>query len=223
VRGQAGAAGWTGERSVARRGVRVPGAASVWDVDADRAKRELLRGLQLAYSGEWGAIRAYLGHRASLPAGEDRALIRRVLVDEIRHRRVVLEILTRLGGEPDARSERKLNCVGAAIAAFCRVGGRLLPMAGAARLERDNIVEYEVLARLAWWANLHDLVEPMLHLAEVEWDHEAWLRASARKRPLGRLATAWAPPPPRASIRERFADFVRAPTEVTRRKSLLVR
>ena len=45
----------------------------------------------------------------------------------------------------------------------------------------------------------------------------------AGERPLGRLATAWAPPPPRASIRERFADFVRAPTEVSRRKSLLVR
>ena len=40
-------------------------------VHPERARRELLRGLQLAYSGEWGAIRAYLGHYASLPAGAD--------------------------------------------------------------------------------------------------------------------------------------------------------
>jgi hypothetical protein len=192
-------------------------------VHPERARRELLRGLQLAYSGEWGAIRAYLGHHASLPAGADRALIRRVLVDEIRHRRVVLEILTRLGGAPDARSERKMNVVGAAIAAFCRVGGWFLPMVGAARLECDNIVEYEVLARLAWWARLDDVVEPMLNLAEVEWDHEACLRECAQRHFLWRLVPTWPTPPPRASIRERFAAFVRAPIEVKRRKSLLVR
>ena len=189
----------------------------------ERARRELLRGLQLAYSGEWGAIRAYLGHYASLPAGEDRALIRRVLVDEIRHRRLVLEILEGLGGRADPRSERKMDVVGGAIAAFCRVGGWFLPMAGAARLECDNVVEYEVLARLAWWARLEPLVEPMLHLAEVEWDHEAWLRGRASAHRLWRLVPSWPTPPPRASIRERFAEFVRAPTAVVRRRSLLVR
>jgi hypothetical protein len=192
-------------------------------VHPERARRELLRGLQLAYSGEWGAIRAYLGHYASLPAGADRALIRRVLVDEVRHRRVVLEILTRLGGAPDPRSERKLNCVGAAISAFCHVGGWFLPMVGAARLECDNIVEYEILARLAWWARLEEIVEPMLHLAEVEWDHESRLRACASGHFLWRLVFSWPTPAPRASIREHFAEFVRAPREVKRRKSLLVR
>lgn len=188
----------------------------------ERARRELRRGLQLAYSGEWGAIHAYLGHHRSLPAGEDRALIRGLLVDEIRHRRVVLEVLRGLGGAPDPRSERKMHCVGRAIGAFCRIGGWFLPMAGAARLEGDNIVEYEVLARLAWWARLEGVVEPMLHLAEVEWDHEARLRACASRHRLRRLL-AWRAPPPRASIRAGYAAFTRAPEAVRRRRSLLVR
>src|SRR5262245_55771129 len=119
-------------------------------MEAAHARSELVRGLRGAYSGEWGAIRAYLAHRASLPFGPDRDLIRRILVDEIRHRRAVLGMLRELGGAPDRRAEAKLHVVGGAIAAFCRVGGWFLPMMGAARLEADNIVEYEVLARLAW-------------------------------------------------------------------------
>lgn len=183
-----------------------------------------MRGLQLAASGEWGAIRAYLGHKASLPPGPDRRMIREILVDEIRHRRLVFEMLAGLGGRPDPRSERKLNVVGGAIAAFCGVGGWFLPMVGAARLECDNIVEYELLARFARVAGLESLVEPLLHLAEVEWDHEARLRTCASGRVLWRFARiGWPVPAARASIRERFAEFVAHPTPVRRRRSLLVR
>ena len=128
-------------------------------MNAAHARRELVRGLQLAASGEWGAIRAYLGHRVSLPPGPDRQTIREILGDEIRHRRLVIEMLGELGARPDPRSERKLNVVGGLIAAFCRVGGRFLPMVGAARLECDNIVEYEILARLAHVAGLPALVD----------------------------------------------------------------
>ena len=192
-------------------------------MDAHEARGELIRGLALAYSGELGAVRAYLGHRASLPHGADRALIRSILVDEIRHRRVLLAMLSGLGGRPDPRCERKLWLVGGAIAAFCRVGGWFLPMAGAARLECDNIVEYEVLARLAWLAGLAALVEPLLRLAEVEWDHEMRLRGRASSHRLWRLVPRWPVPPPRASIRDRFQAFVLSPAPVRRRRGVLVR
>lgn len=193
-------------------------------MDVQRSRRELVRGLALAASGEWGAIRAYLGHRASLPPGPDRQTIREILVDEIRHRRLVIEMLGDLGAGLDPRSERKLNVVGGLIAAFCRVGGRFLPMVGAARLECDNIVEYEILARLAHGAGVPALVESLLHLAEVEWDHEARLRSCASRHVLWRFAgIGWPVPAPRASIRERFAGFLVRPTRVRRRRSLLVR
>jgi rubrerythrin len=192
-------------------------------VDPARARARLVDALRAAYSGEWGAILAYLGHYRSLPPGPDRALIRRILVDEVRHRRLVLAMLETLGGTPNPRAERKLTIVGRAIAAFCRVGGWFLPMVGAARLERDNVVEYEIAARLAWFAGRSEMVDPLLHLAEVEWDHERWLRERASTHPMWRLVPHWRPPAPRASIRARFDAFAAAPRRVRVRRSPLVR
>ena len=177
----------------------------------------------MAASGELGAIRAYLGHRRSLPYGADRDLLVRILKDEIRHRRLVIDMLGGLGGRLDPRAERKLMLVGGTIAAFCRVGGWFVPMVGAARLECDNIVEYEILARLAWWAGEHALIDPLLHLAEVEWDHEVWLRERAMTHPLWRCVPCWPRPRPRAALRADFEAFLRRPTAVSRRFSLLVR
>jgi hypothetical protein len=193
------------------------------DRDPGRARRELVRGLQLAYSGELGAVRAYLGHRASLPHGPHREAMLTILKDEVRHRRILLAMLRDLGSGPDRACERKLARVGNAIAAFCRLGGWFLPMYGAARLECDNIVEYEITARLAWMASRPQDIETLLHLAEVEWDHEEVLRTFAASHRLWRLMPKWPVPEPRASIRARFAAFVRAPSPVKRRWSALVR
>ena len=178
--------------------------------------RSLARALQLAYSGELGAIHAYLGHRSSLPFGPDRAMIRRILVDEIRHRRSIGALLRSLGARPDRARERKMRRVGNAIAASCRVGGWFFPMYGAARLERANIVEYEVAARLALLAGRDDLVDRLLHYAEVEWDHERSLRERAATHRLWRLVPRWPPPPPRETIRERFRAFRERPCRVHR-------
>jgi rubrerythrin len=192
-------------------------------MDGAVARRELRRGLTLAASGELGAIRAYLGHRRSLRYGADRDLLVRILKDETRHSRRGIEMLGGRGGQRVRRAERKLTLVGGAIAAFCRVGGWFLPMVGAARLECDNIVEYEILARLAWWAGEHALLDPLLHLAEVEWDHEAWLRERAMTHALWRLVPLWPAPRSRSALRADFASFLRRPTTVRRRFSLLVR
>ena len=191
--------------------------------DPGRARRELVRALQLAYSGELGAVRAYLGHRASLPPGPHREALFTILKDEIRHRRIVLAMLHELGSRPDRAAERKLTHVGNAIATFCRVGGWFFPMYGAARLEADNVVEYEIAARLAWVAGCPQYVESLLHLAEVEWDHEEVLRRRAASHPLWRWMPHWPLPGPREGIRARFAAFVRAPVPVKRRWSALVR
>jgi hypothetical protein len=192
-------------------------------MDRALARRELVRGLALAAAGERGAIRAYLGHRVSLPHGDDRRLIVRILKDEVHHRREILAMLQDLGGELNPRAERRLDHVGRAIAAFCLRGGWFLPMAGAARLECDNVVEFELLARFAWWAGERGRVEALLQMAEVEWDHELWLRERAQTHALWRFVLLWPTPPPRDTIRARFAEFVERPTPVRRRASLLLR
>ncbi len=192
-------------------------------MEPDLARRELIRGLQLAYSGELGAIRAYLGHRLTVEDEAERKAITRILKDEIRHRHLVLRMLEQVGKAPDPRAERKLNLVGRSIAAFCFVGGWYLPMYGAARLENDNIIEYEILARLSWHAEMHHWTDDLLVVAEVEWDHELVLRTYAESHWLWKPSPKWPVPPPRENIRDSFVKWTRDPTIVRRRKKWIVR
>lgn len=184
--------------------------------DAAIARAELTFLLQLAYSGELGAARAYAGHRASLRDRAERAALDRILRDEIRHRTILLAMLRQLGAAPDARRERKLDRVGKAIALFCAVGGWFFPMYGAGRLESQNIREYEHAARLARVAGLDSWTDELLHLAEVEWDHELFFREKASSHPLWKLMPKWVPPPPRESIRASFAAWTAGPWTVER-------
>ena len=170
--------------------------------------------LVLAYSGELGAARAYAGHRVALRDPGERAALGRILRDEIRHRRVIRRMLRALGLGPDPWRERKLDLVGKSISLFCRMGGWFLPMYGAGRLEESNIGEYEHAARLAHAAGLVEWADALLEMAEVEWDHEAFFRGKAASHPAWRVLPGWPAPPPRATIRERFAAWQAGPRAV---------
>lgn len=98
-------------------------------------------------------------------------------------------------------------CIGAVIATLCLVGGWFIPMYGAGKLERSNIAEYEVAARLALLAGRCEWADQLLTYAEVEWDHEQYFRAKAESHFLCRVVGLWPPPPPRQQIREDFAKF----------------
>lgn len=192
---------------------------------AEEARNHFILSLQMAYSGELGAAWAYIGHRNALRRprhADDRALIARILRDEVRHRKQILVMLEALGAQPDPRRERKMTRVGRTIACFCRVGGWFMPMYGAARLEKDNIVEYEIAAQLAWRAELSSYVDELLELAEVEWDHELWLRERAASHWMWKVIPSWEPPPPRDTIRARFDAWQADPSaEIVTRKSML--
>ncbi len=192
-------------------------------MDVGDARHRLILALQMAYSGELGAIHAYIGHRRALKRArhaEDRTLIARILLDEFRHRRSVGRMLAELGAAPDPRRERKMTRIGKTIACLCRFGGWYMPMYGAARLERDNVVEYEIAAQLAHAANTPEYVDELLELAEVEWDHELWLRERSQSHWMWKVTPGWQPPPPRATIRERFETWRSTPdAEVATRRS----
>ena len=175
------------------------------------ARSELVTLLQMAYSGERAAAYAYLGHRRSLrrpKRAADRAMLERVLIDEIRHRRAVRRLLRRLGVAADPKRERKMRTIGLTIGAFCRVGGWYAPMYGAGKLERGNIVEYEVAARLAHLAGHVEMVDELLGLAEVEWDHERLFRTAASGHLLWRLSPKWPDTERREHIRCAFDEFL---------------
>jgi hypothetical protein len=91
------------------------------------------------------------------------------------------------------------------IAGICHVGGWFIPMFGAGKLERGNIVEYEVAADYALACGREELVECLLTMAEVEWEHERYFRSKVEGHWMLRLFKLWEPAPPKETIRAKFA------------------
>jgi hypothetical protein len=163
----------------------------------------LIAVLQLAYSGERAAGYAYRGHWRSVCDSDERARIRQIEDEEWHHRELVGGMLRRLGSAPSRGRELRALLIGRTLGFLCHVAGWLLPMYGAGRLERKNVGEYEAAARFARLSGNEDLVDCLLTMAEVEWDHEAYFRARVETSPLGRRFL-WRPLPPRAAIRAAF-------------------
>jgi hypothetical protein len=165
---------------------------------------KLINILRLAYSGERAAGYAYRGHWRSVADPEDRTRIKRIEEEEWHHRRLVGEMLESLGAEPDRRREIRATIVGRTLGFLCHLSGWLAPMYGAGKLESRNIVEYETAARYARDCGRHDLIDCLLTMAEVEWDHEAFFRACVLRHPLGRRLSIWPEPSAKANIRSSF-------------------
>jgi hypothetical protein len=98
--------------------------------------------------------------------------------------------------------------IGRTVSASCRVGGWFGPMYGAARIERNNVGEYERAAGFAVGAGHPEMVPRLVEMAEVEWDHELWFRERAASHRLWRLFPHWDPPPPKERIRQHLDAVV---------------
>lgn len=171
-------------------------------------KDSLILGLQAAFSGELAAFYAYEGHRHSVRNPQEKEEIRKIQEEEWDHRECIGEFLSDLGAKPDAWREFKFTLIGRTISLLCYIGGWFIPMYGAGKLERGNIVEYENLARMAAWAGYDEMVEALLIMAEVEWDHELYFRSKSESHWLRKVFPIWGPPPPREMIRSTFyAEF----------------
>ncbi len=180
------------------------------------ARAKLVRQLQGAYSGELAAGFAYRGHWHSMREGPDRARVREIEADEWHHRELVGGMLRQLGGKPSRIREIIFWCIGRGIGAFCHIGGWFAPMYGAGRLERGNIVEYEEAAVLASECGHDEMVECILTMAEVEWDHELYFRSKVVDHWMLRIFKLWKPAPPKSTIRENFKAAVASKAATTR-------
>jgi hypothetical protein len=167
-------------------------------------QKELIKLLQNAYSGERAAWHAYEGHWRSVSNSVEQTEIRNIRDDEWRHRECVGAFLGRLGAAPRLSREFMMLMIGFAIRGLCYVGGWFIPMYGAGKLERGNIVEYEVAARLAHRAGFDDMASELLHMAEVEWDHELYFRTKSESHWLNRWIPVWPAPQSREQIRNSF-------------------
>ena len=165
----------------------------------------LTAALRFAYSGELAAARAYRGHWRSVRNPEDRAHILKIENEEWRHRDLVGAMLSRIGAAPSRERERRARRVGRTLGFLCHVVGWLPPMYGAGRLESRNIKEYETAARLAVKAGRPELVDCLLAMAEIEWDHEQYFRSRVQAHRLAPWLPLWPAPPPRSEIRDSFS------------------
>lgn len=160
--------------------------------------------LQLAYSGERAAAYAYRGHWKSIFDKAERARIRQIEDEEWHHRELVGEMLLSLDSPPNKLREFRALLIGRVLGLLCHFTGWLAPMYGAGRLESRNIVEYETAARHARDCGREDLVDCLLTMAEVEWEHEAYFRSRVILHRLGRRLSLWPAPPPKEAIRRSF-------------------
>src|ERR1700704_3952683 len=164
------------------------------------SRQQLIALLQLAYSGELAAAYAYRGHWKSVRKAEEKTAIQNIENDEWRHRKLVGEMLASLESGPSRRRETRANLIARTLGFLCHVTGWLAPMYGAGRLESRNIREYETAARYAHECGRSDLVDCLLEMAEVEWDHEHYFRLRVQEHSLGRRLHLWTQPPPKESI-----------------------
>lgn len=158
--------------------------------------------LQAAYSGELAAAMAYNGHWRSLRDAADRKRIQEIESEELEHRRLVGELLSQLGRAPNPRLEKKMARIGWWIALSCHISGWFIPMYGAGKLESGNIKEYEDAAQYANECGHSEMIECLLEMAEVEWEHEKFFREKIEYHFLYAVFPKWAIPPPKSSIRK---------------------
>ena len=176
---------------------------------------KLVRILQSAYSGELAAAHAYRGHWCAVSDADERARTRKIEKEELDHRELVGEMLKKLNAGPDRRREIRATIVGRTLGLLCHVSGWLAPMYAAGRLESQNIREYEAAARYARDSGHEEFIEPLLMMAEVEWEHELYFRSRVKSHALGRRLDLWSQPPPKETIRLSFeaelASVMRSP------------
>jgi len=172
---------------------------------ADESNSEsLVALLQLAYSGELAAAYAYRGHWHSVDDEDERQQIQTIENEEWHHRKLIGEMLRSLNSSPSRYRELRATIIGYALALFCHLGGWLAPMFGAGKLESGNIREYETAARRAESCGRYDLVDCLLTMAEVEWEHERYFRSRVLSHRWSHRLPMWPQPLPKETIRSRF-------------------
>jgi rubrerythrin len=173
-------------------------------VQVDKNRQDLIKLLQLAYSAERAAALAYRGHWHSVVDTAERIRIKQIEDEEWHHRRLVGEMLEKLGLQPSRQREVRSLLLGRALGFLCHLMGWFAPMYGAGRLESRNIREYETAARYARDCGREEFTDCLLTMAEVEWEHEYYFRSRVLLHSFGRKLTLWTAPPPKETIRESF-------------------
>jgi rubrerythrin len=150
----------------------------------NNARRNLIRILQNAYSGEQAAAFAYRGHWKSLKDSKEKDRIREIENEEWIHRECVGKWLEKLDAKPRKVKEAMLWTIGRSLGAACHISGWFFPMYFAGRLESGNVKEYEDAAQFAKKLGMPECFDEMMEMARVEQEHEDFFREVVAKHRL---------------------------------------
>lgn len=174
-------------------------------MSTQNSRDKLVGILQLAYSGERAAAYAYRGHWQSVTDQEERNRIKQIEDEEWHHRQLVGEMLAGLNAGPRKSREVRAIIIGRVLGVGCHLSGWFAPMYGAGKLESQNIVEYQTAACYARECGRQELIDCLLTMAEVEWEHERYFRERVLQSRWIRWLKIWPEPPAKEQIRASFS------------------
>jgi demethoxyubiquinone hydroxylase (CLK1/Coq7/Cat5 family) len=160
------------------------------NVDTKEHRRQLVRLLRLAYSGELAAAYAYSGHWRSLRDPQERAQVQKIEREEWEHRATVGEMLKALNEKPQAWRELMMATIGRSVALACFLIGYFLPMYFAGKLEHANVMEYEGAAEHAKHLGLERFIPELHRMSATEREHEVFFSNASSRHPLLPLVKA---------------------------------
>ncbi|MCB1025684.1 MAG: ferritin-like domain-containing protein [Acidobacteria bacterium] len=135
-------------------------------------RKNFIKLMQAAYSGELAAALAYGGHWRALKVSEEVEAIKQIEIDEWKHRKRVGEILEELNAKPSHIREKIFWTIGTAIALICRVCGHFCAAYFAGILERGNVNEYNMAHNYAETLGLTHLLNDFREMEKTEAEHE---------------------------------------------------
>jgi len=158
------------------------------------AKKNLIKILQSAYSGELAAAYAYRGHWKSVKNPDEKSEIKRIEKEEWEHRECVLSWLNKTEARPKKMREIIFWTIGRSLGVLCFVSGWFFPMYFAGRLESQNTKEYDDAANFAKQLDMQKCLDDMLHMSKNELEHEEYFSktvANHRFLPIMKMFFNW--------------------------------
>lgn len=139
--------------------------------------------LQKARSAELGAFLAYDGHRQSISDPKERAEIRKIQKDELKHLIIVSKMLKYLDAKPDRFRDTVFTVIGNTLGFLCHYTGWLLPMHGALILEKIGVHNYFEMLEASLNEGYPELAMTLDALTRSEQAHRVYFEEKIKNGP----------------------------------------
>lgn len=138
--------------------------------------KKLIRMLRFAHAAEIAAYHAYEGHWRSVSNEAERAHIRKIAMDELKHISMITAILASMKAKPSKFLDFCGMLVGETVGLGCYHSGWRLPMIVAGLMEKIGTASYHKIALEAADNGMVILTYILLDMAKVEDEHEAYFK-----------------------------------------------